>query len=203
MKLALIWLAKLLGSNFNQQDDVQYEGSGFVGTVLDSCNRHYNLVIRPDGVWIAILTQLSLHVNARAEELRSKFVAHEGQKEILLKIPPTTIQGINWDVTGDRFAHLLDDDVVDKDLKVGISTDLNSEPLNGLRHNSEDGTTGWFIWSGEYEERDDFFKPIHAEHLLEKKPEVIKYLGLDVGFRFLIGKENYEDVWFDKKISEI
>jgi hypothetical protein len=92
---------------------------------------------------------------------------------------------------------------IDKNLKVGISTDLNSEPLNGLRHNSENGTTGWFIWSGEYDEREDFFKPICAEHLLEKKPEVIKYLALDVGFRFLIGKENYEDVWFDKKISEI
>ncbi|MCF6133563.1 immunity protein Imm33 domain-containing protein [Flavobacterium wongokense] len=92
---------------------------------------------------------------------------------------------------------------INKDLKVGISTDLNLEPLNGLRHNSEDGTTGWFIWSGEYEEREDFFKPICAEHLIEKKPEVIKYLGLDVGFRFLLGKENYEDVWFDKKISEI
>jgi hypothetical protein len=92
---------------------------------------------------------------------------------------------------------------IDKDLKVGISTDLNSDPLNDLRHNSEDGTTGWFIWSGEYSESDDFFKPICAEHLLEKKPEVIKYLGLDVGFRFLIGKENYEDVWFDKKISDI
>lgn len=92
---------------------------------------------------------------------------------------------------------------INKDFKVGISTELNSEPLNGLRHNPEDGTTGWFIWSGEYEEREDFFKPICAEHLLEKKPEIIKYLGLDVGFRFLTGKENYEDVWFDKKISEI
>ena len=92
---------------------------------------------------------------------------------------------------------------INKNLKVGISTNLNLEPLNGLRHNAEDGTTGWFIWSGEYEESDDFFKPICAEHLLEMKPEVIKYLGLDVGFRFLSGKENYEDVWFDKKISEI
>jgi len=92
---------------------------------------------------------------------------------------------------------------ISKDLKVGISADLNLEPLNGLRHNSEDGTTGWFIWSGEYEERDDFFQPICAEHLLNLKPEVLKYLGLDIGFRFLIGKDNYEDVWFDKKISTV
>lgn len=39
----------------------------------------------------------------------------------------------------------------------------------------EDGTTGWFIWSGEYEEKGDFFKPLCAEHLLKLKPEVIKY----------------------------
>lgn len=31
---------------------------------------------------------------------------------------------------------------INENLKVGISTDLNSDPLNGLRHNSQDGTTG-------------------------------------------------------------
>lgn len=92
---------------------------------------------------------------------------------------------------------------IDISLNVGLSTDLNSDPLNGLRHTSENGTTGWFIWSGKYEERDDFFSPICAEHLLLVKPDVIKFLGLDVGFRFLVGKENYEDVWFDKNVGEI
>ncbi len=91
---------------------------------------------------------------------------------------------------------------INESLMVGISADLNSDPLNGLRHKSENGTTGWFIWAGEYSESEDFFKPLCAEHLIKIKPEIIKYLGLDVGFRFLVGKNNYEDVWFDKNVSE-
>jgi len=92
---------------------------------------------------------------------------------------------------------------INKILKIGISKNLTLNPLNGLRHNSEQGTTGWFIWSGEYSEDENFFEPICAEHLLQIRPEIINYLGLDVGFRFLIDSNDYEDVWFDKNISEI
>ncbi|KZV67644.1 hypothetical protein PENSPDRAFT_611203 [Peniophora sp. CONT] len=57
---------------------------GLVTTVINAYNRHYALVLRPDDVWLAILTQFSFFVNGpgRAEELRSRFVAHEGKKEI-------------------------------------------------------------------------------------------------------------------------
>jgi hypothetical protein len=48
-------------------------------------SNHHHLTLRPEDVWFAILTQLSFHVNANAEELRPYFVAHEGQKEIRIK----------------------------------------------------------------------------------------------------------------------
>lgn len=73
---------------------------------------------------------------------------------------------------------------INKKLKVGIGSDLNSNPIHGLRHPRDKGTTGWFIWTGEYLEADDFFKPLCAEHLLQICPELIKYFGLDIGFRF-------------------
>ena len=92
---------------------------------------------------------------------------------------------------------------INKKLMIGCSTDLSSDPINGLRHPKEGITTGWYIWSGEWSENADFFKPICAEHLLQEKPELIKYLGLDVGFRFLIGKDNYEDVWYDEKLKNV
>ena len=92
---------------------------------------------------------------------------------------------------------------INKKLMVGCSTDLLSDPINGLRHPKEGITTGWYIWSGEWSDNTDFFKPICAEHLLQEKPELIKYLGLDVGFRFLIGKDNYEDVWYDEKLKNV
>ncbi|KAJ7096869.1 hypothetical protein C8R44DRAFT_859947 [Mycena epipterygia] len=58
--------------------------NGFVDTVICAYNTHHALVIRPDDVWIAILTQFNYFVNANAEILRANFVAHEGQTKLML-----------------------------------------------------------------------------------------------------------------------
>ena len=81
---------------------------------------------------------------------------------------------------------------------VGISESalLRFVPLNGLRHPPEAETSGWFLWGGDYQESDDFFQPMHWEHLVDRLPEVLPYLGLSPGWRFLLAPD-YEDVWFD------
>ena len=56
--------------------------NGLVGAVIKAYSYHHALVLRPEDFWMAILAQLSFYVNANAEELRSKFVAHEGKKEL-------------------------------------------------------------------------------------------------------------------------
>ncbi|MBK7959695.1 MAG: hypothetical protein IPK03_17390 [Bacteroidetes bacterium] len=81
--------------------------------------------------------------------------------------------------------------LADLELKIGIAdnvlTDLN--PINRLRSPIENGTTGWYIWSGQrFSDDADFFKPYCIKHLIELKPSIIKYLGLPPGFRFLIDK---------------
>ncbi|ESU24653.1 hypothetical protein FLJC2902T_31850 [Flavobacterium limnosediminis JC2902] len=91
---------------------------------------------------------------------------------------------------------------ISKNLKIGVSENLDLEPINGLRHKTEKGEVCWFIWGGEYSEDENFFKPMCAEHLLQRKPKVVDYLGLDEGFRFLINGKGYEDVWFDEKLLE-
>ena len=90
---------------------------------------------------------------------------------------------------------------INKNLMIGCGSDLNADPINGLRHPKEKGTTGWYIWTGDYSESDDFFKPLCAEHLLQIRPDLIKYFGLDIGYRFLIDKNGYEDVWYDEKLK--
>lgn len=90
---------------------------------------------------------------------------------------------------------------INKKFKIGMSDNWNENPINGLRHSQQEGTTGWFIWSGEYSDNNDFFKPICAEHLLQIRPEIIKYLGLEIGFRFLVDNKGYEDVWKDENIE--
>jgi hypothetical protein len=59
--------------------------NGFVNTIVDAYNRHHALSIRPDDVWIAILAQFNLYVNANAEMLRSTFVSHEGKKQLVVE----------------------------------------------------------------------------------------------------------------------
>ena len=67
-------------------------------------------------------------------------------------------------------------------------------PINGLRHPPEGDTTGWYLWGGEeFPSDDDSFSPVHTHHLIQLRPEVLKFLGLPPGFRFLIAGD-YMDV---------
>lgn len=90
----------------------------------------------------------------------------------------------------------------DLNLKVGVSRNVKDgvRPLNGLRNRQENGTCGWYIWAGEeFSQASDFFLPLHAAHLEQWAPLVMKYLGLPPGWRFLI-TERYEDVWEDQDL---
>jgi hypothetical protein len=87
-------------------------------------------------------------------------------------------------------------------LKVGIARNVREGllPINGLRHRPEGDTTGWYIWAGGEPSNDpDFFEPLHVEHLTEWCPDVIPYLQLPPGYRFLIAP-GHEDVWNDPSL---
>ena len=59
--------------------------NGFVRTVIRAYSCHHHLVIRPEDIWFAIISQLSLYINKHAEELRHKFVAHKDKKELVVR----------------------------------------------------------------------------------------------------------------------
>jgi hypothetical protein len=63
--------------------------NGFVHACIEAYNEHHNLVLRPDDIWLAILTQLSSHINAHAATLRPRLVAHDGQKPLHLELELT------------------------------------------------------------------------------------------------------------------
>jgi hypothetical protein len=84
---------------------------------------------------------------------------------------------------------------------VALST-LSLRPLNGLRHPTSGDTTGWYIWGGEYSDNPNFFQPLHISHLCESRPEIVKFLGLPPGYRWLSDNET-EDVWFDSNLLNV
>ena len=59
--------------------------NGFVGTVVEAYSKHNHLIIRPDDVWLAIMTQFSAYVEGNAETLRDRFVEHKEKKELVVK----------------------------------------------------------------------------------------------------------------------
>ncbi len=91
---------------------------GFLSSVLDAYNDHHNLILRPDDVWQAILTQFSFYVNANAEALRDNFVDFQGKKGLVVEIP-----GSLYTANYGTFAKRMVDEEIPKNLKDATVTD--------------------------------------------------------------------------------
>lgn len=87
-------------------------------------------------------------------------------------------------------------------LGIALST-IGERPIYGLRHRAENGTNGWYIWCGDnLTNEDEFFVPLHVEHIEKYLPEIIDYLDLPPGYRFVIDGKNHEDVWFEQALLD-
>ena len=85
-------------------------------------------------------------------------------------------------------------------LGIALST-LGQQPINGLRHEPEGGTCGWYIWCGEDLSQDpEFFQPLHVSHISKYLPQIENYLALPPGYRFLIAGSQ-EDIWHDSALT--
>lgn len=92
------------------------ETNGFVRTVAKCYNEHHNLVIRPDDVWSAIMTQFSFYINKNAEEFRGRFVNFEGKKVLEVDLDGT-LRSVPYDVFVTKMTDKIDENLVDKTVK--------------------------------------------------------------------------------------
>ncbi len=94
---------------------------------------------------------------------------------------------------------------VEADSHVGFAIgSVGKGILHGLRHHPVNHTNGWFLWFGEYSDKDDFFVPLCIKHLPDYiQQDISEYLELPPGFRFLIDGLNYEDVWYDEQLLQV
>ncbi|KAJ7486844.1 hypothetical protein FB451DRAFT_1391719 [Mycena latifolia] len=85
--------------------------NGLVDTVILAYNKHHALVLRPEDVWLGILTQFNYFVNANSELLRANFVAHEGKRALIM-------------------ADQLDENVVDPALRAWVLPTFTTTTVN-------------------------------------------------------------------------
>ena len=83
---------------------------------------------------------------------------------------------------------------------VAVATgSLDQSPIYGTRIDlPENGTISWFIHCGEHSDAADFYQPLHTAHLQELLPQVLDYLALPSGAKFIIDRDGYEDVWMEE-----
>ena len=93
--------------------------NGFVYSAMRAYSKHHRLVIRPDDVWLAILTQFSLFVNANAESLRHAFVQHKGKKALRV-VAVGTRYTVDFGGMARQMTTLIQENVVDQNLTTWI-----------------------------------------------------------------------------------
>ncbi|MFW1755285.1 immunity protein Imm33 domain-containing protein [Acinetobacter wanghuae] len=92
---------------------------------------------------------------------------------------------------GSAYVEVSGDDVV----AVAVKT-LDQDPIVGIRKKPEtEENISWFIYGGEQVSNEDDFETMTVRELQDIIPDVLPYLALEQGFRFMIDGDDYEDVW--------
>jgi hypothetical protein len=110
----------ILRSSFSFADGATEAGvsvvpnkNGFLHTVIRAWQQDLHLRLRPDDVWLAILTQFNLFVNGNADDLRSIFVAHEDQPKLVVDARPATVETVNLGKVARQLATMVKQNVKD------------------------------------------------------------------------------------------
>ncbi|KAJ7157179.1 hypothetical protein C8R46DRAFT_959068 [Mycena filopes] len=105
--------------------------NGFVRTVISAYNDHHALIIRPDDVWLAILSQFNFFVNANAELLRASFVAHEGKKALEI-VAIGTRYSVDFGDMSRQMVGLMQQNVVDPSLHDWVIPKFTTTTVNDV-----------------------------------------------------------------------
>ncbi|KAF8456817.1 hypothetical protein BDZ91DRAFT_645541, partial [Kalaharituber pfeilii] len=121
-KRATVECKELIQSSFaaeSSRTNLNPAQNGFVSAVLSAYQGHYHLTIRQDDVWIAIVTQFSLFVNANADTLADKFVGFPEKKDLHVAMLGDRACS-NYGLLALAMSEEIDKNIVDPELKEWI-----------------------------------------------------------------------------------
>jgi hypothetical protein len=116
----IIFLQSSLAKTDLEEAKIRPRNNGFFHTCIDAYSSHKHLSVRPEDVWVSILTQLSSYINANAEALRHKFVKHDGKKLLEVWYDYGDRYTVPIDVFADKIGDLLEKNIIDPDLREWI-----------------------------------------------------------------------------------
>ncbi|TVY42193.1 Uncharacterized protein LOCC1_G006141 [Lachnellula occidentalis] len=115
--------------NITAKTNIFPSSNSFVNGAVTAYSDHQHLEIRPEDVWLSILSQLNIYINAHAEELRDMFVAHQGQKNLDIDEAELDIRGegggrtkfrVDWGKFSYKMTQLIAENVKDPSLREWI-----------------------------------------------------------------------------------
>ncbi|MQQ34521.1 hypothetical protein GE543_09115 [Pseudomonas sp. SZ57] len=77
---------------------------------------------------------------------------------------------------------------------------FEGDAVEGVRYPSPEHMSGWWITTDRYNGDTQTLKTVHAHHVAEHRPDLVKFLALPFGYRF---HEASGDVWKDKNQTDI
>lgn len=124
---------KIFAHSGKETDKVQASyNNALVHAVGEAYNQHRPLVLSPDAIWCTLVQGLSKHIELNAEELRDKFVSHEGKEEIEVIIPgsPEEQEKLGgWEPVFNSFSDKLKEKMIGDTHELIASTFSTTTPL--------------------------------------------------------------------------
>jgi len=120
--------ASLIASSFSSQPDAPGVigcKNGLIEAAAHAWKHHNNLVLRPDDIWICVLSQINFYLNKNAEELRDFFVSHKNKKELVVGVEGT-IETADYALFANAMADNIGKNVKDPELKDWIMPDFST-----------------------------------------------------------------------------
>ncbi|KAI0454622.1 hypothetical protein F5B21DRAFT_474478 [Xylaria acuta] len=108
------------------KNTVSIYNNGFIDGLIRAFNQDLHLIIRPDDVWQAILSQFSLFVNGNSERLRHMFVTHEGKRKLTIDLTTMNLSELNLGKVSQEFVSIIQDNVVDAELRQWMMPDFST-----------------------------------------------------------------------------
>ena len=102
----------VIATSFSNETNFKYSGHKdfFYRSIVNAYANHMSVSLSPDMVWLIISQGFARYVNAHAEELRPKLVAHDGKMDLVIATDNDLLtEDTDWPSLIDKFASQIDE----------------------------------------------------------------------------------------------